>query len=550
MGLFGNKNRDLKKTNQFVIDQLIEKITNIISESKDFKANDALNNLRSVLRGQAASGSDDSFVFLNEIEKKVDEARKNIVLGRTNNALNLISEAASIATERASEIQNTGGDLTKRDEKKQRKADKAREKAEAIAAKKKKQTENPELARLQEKKKAAQDEQQYWFEEEQRLLGILRTLPVVDRNIERQMKEAAKKAAQAAQRVNMFDAEILRVNQINDVKQNIEDYQDITANRTVSDNELERLKQQHSETMEARKEDAFRQRDFVEQTKDADVEINALNDEIASIYYGETTETSTANPYAQSNSYATANANPYAQSNPYATGGASANSNPYATGGASAQSNPYATGGSNPYAQANPYGNNNNSPLGSKSDINKMISILTQSQAEYNKKLQKAQGELSDFDAELRSLLRRRQNATPSECLVLDGEIDQKKAQRATLTRTIQVYQNQNAQLSEQLAMMGKVEVQQDLEAVKSRIQQLTGGRYADIEGLSMYLKEAAQKENEELERFGVANSVADSEEINTRTMTGNNSDYMDSVNVKDEDKYAALEAELGLATR
>ena len=93
-------------------------------------------------------------------------------------------------------------------------------------------------------------------------------------------------------------------------------------------------------------------------------------------------------------------------------------------------------------------------------------------------------------------------------------------------------------------------EVQQDLEAVKNRIQQLTGGRYADIEGLSMYLKEAAQKENEELERFGVANSVADSEEINTRTMTGNNSDYMDSVNVKDEDKYAALEAELGLATR
>jgi hypothetical protein len=245
---------------------------------------------------------------------------------------------------------------------------------------------------------------------------------------------------------------------------------------------------------------------------------------------------------AQANPYATAGAS--AQANPYATAGASTQANPYATAGASAQANPYATAGANPYG-----GGNNNSPLGSKADINKMLSILQQSQDQYNDKLTQAESELKSYDMALRSKLTKRQSATPSECRILDGEIDQLKAKRATLVRTIQVWQNQAAQLSEQIAMMSKVEVQQDLEAMKNRIQQISGGRYADIEGLSMYLKDASIKENEELERVAVANAVADSEEIATRTMTGNNSDYMDTLNVKDEDKYAALERELGLAT-
>ena len=179
-----------------------------------------------------------------------------------------------------------------------------------------------------------------------------------------------------------------------------------------------------------------------------------------------------------------------------------------------------------------------------------MISILTQSQEQYNEKLEDASDELRDFDAALRSLLQKRQGASASECLVLDGQIDQLNAKRGKVSHTIKRLRNAIAQLDEQLTLMGKVEFQQDLESMKGRIQQLTGGKYADIEGLSMYLKDAIKKENEALEDLGVGNAVVDSEEITMNSYSGASAAFADATNVKDEDKYAALEAELGLATR
>ena len=201
-------------------------------------------------------------------------------------------------------------------------------------------------------------------------------------------------------------------------------------------------------------------------------------------------------------------------------------------------------------AGANPYGGGgNNSPLGSKADIARMNSILEQSQEQYDEKLKEASAELSNYDRILRPLLQKRQTASPSECLVLDGKIDQINAKRNKVAHTIKRLRNAIAQLDEQLTLMGRVEFQQDLEAMKGRIQQLTGGKYADIEGLSMYLKDSIAKENAELENLGVSNAVIDSEEINMNSYSGANSSVADMSNVKDEDKYAALERELGLST-
>ena len=122
MGLFGNKKRELKKGNDTLKDYVIDEIANVLSESRNMQANTKLNDLRKELESQGSSDDKHAFAILRQIKEKVEEAHAYIVDGNTGFALNAISEAMSLAAERR-KLCTGGGELTKRDEKKLKKAE-------------------------------------------------------------------------------------------------------------------------------------------------------------------------------------------------------------------------------------------------------------------------------------------------------------------------------------------------------------------------------------------------------------------------------------------
>ena len=487
----------MKKGNDTLKDLLIDKIANILSESRNMQANQKLNDLRKELESQGSSEDKKAFAILRQIQEKIDDAHGYIVDGNTGFAINCISEAIGLAAERRKLCTGTG-DLTKRDEKKLRQAEKLMNKYGEEKKTSKPKTRVEEL-RL-EREEAIKERDKHRAERE-RLLKVLAGLPVVDRDIEDEMFEAQRRESEAQARLDDINNEIRIEENARSMHEENRRFAENQSRRTFSQDQMDML-QQDNAAMNAAKEEDLRRNLELQQNRNANADRHReMQDQLREASRGQ-------------------------------------------------RSASYAQG--NPYAQANPYGGgaNSNSPLGSKADINKMISILTQSQEQYNEKLEDASDELRDFDAALRSLLQKRQGANASECLVLDGQIDQLNAKRGKVSHTIKRLRNAIAQLDEQLTLMGKVEFQQDLESMKSRIQQLTGGRYADIEGLSMYLKDAIKAENQALEDLGVGNAVVDSEEITMNSYSGASAAFADATNVKDEDKYAALEAELGLATR
>ena len=156
--------------------------------------------------------------------------------------------------------------------------------------------------------------------------------------------------------------------------------------------------------------------------------------------------------------------------------------------------------------------------------------------------------ELRTLNNQLKPLLLKRRDASPSDCMVLDGQIDQLNAKRNGVQHKIRRYRQALSELAEKMLLMDKFQTQKDLELTEAHLNQITGGQFQDFESIAMYLKEAVKKSNEQLEDIGAANAVADSEEINMNSYSGANAVYSDTAGGKDEDKYSALEADLGLS--
>ena len=180
-------------------------------------------------------------------------------------------------------------------------------------------------------------------------------------------------------------------------------------------------------------------------------------------------------------------------------------------------------------------------------DINKTKQSIQQSMDAYNDKMDDLSDDLADLNAQLKPLLLKRKNATPSECTILDGQIDQLNAKRNSVQYTIKRTRQALATLQEQMSLMDRLSTQQDLDATNAKIQQMTGGRFSDFEGLAMFLKDSVSRSNEQLEEIGTASMVADSEEINMNTFSGSSAVFSDTMGNKDEDRYADLERDLGL---
>ena len=183
-----------------------------------------------------------------------------------------------------------------------------------------------------------------------------------------------------------------------------------------------------------------------------------------------------------------------------------------------------------------------------RAEIIKTKAALEKSIEKYNDKIDDAQEDLKDIEAQLQPLLLKRKDASPSECLVLDGQIDELASRRSGVQYSIKRYRQGASVLQEQMRLMEKLETQQDLEQTQQQIEQMTEGKFQDYEGLAMYLKNAVQESNEKLEEIGMAGMVADSEDVNMNTFSSLSSQTFDAPENKDETKYDSLMKDLGIS--
>ena len=86
MGLFGNKKREMKKGNDTLKDLLIDKIANILSESRNMQANQKLNDLRKELESQGSSEDKKAFeakistynVFMDSCRVQYEDVKEQL----------------------------------------------------------------------------------------------------------------------------------------------------------------------------------------------------------------------------------------------------------------------------------------------------------------------------------------------------------------------------------------------------------------------------------------------------------------------------------------
>ena len=75
MDMFKNKNREIKKTNDFLKDQLIEQISNLSTECRDVAVKDKLNSLRKELESQSQLKIPRLFPLYKKLRKKLQKRK-------------------------------------------------------------------------------------------------------------------------------------------------------------------------------------------------------------------------------------------------------------------------------------------------------------------------------------------------------------------------------------------------------------------------------------------------------------------------------------------
>ena len=180
-------------------------------------------------------------------------------------------------------------------------------------------------------------------------------------------------------------------------------------------------------------------------------------------------------------------------------------------------------------------------------NIDEIVRSLEKCELMYSDKSNDINADLKDMDMRLKQLLKKREAATASECLVLDGEIDRLNAERVNAKRAIERYRNALATNADKLSLARSLSTQRDLNEINRRMQENTDGKFTCFEDYAMALRDYAEKANAELENIGTVNVVANSVDIKMNTMTGRETDSSGELYVKDEDKYKALEMELGI---
>lgn len=179
--------------------------------------------------------------------------------------------------------------------------------------------------------------------------------------------------------------------------------------------------------------------------------------------------------------------------------------------------------------------------------IDGIISTLQKGKESMSREIEKLDERRAECVERLKELLIQRKTADASQCIVLDGRIDELNATLQDVEFSINRFTQQRATLVEQQSLANKLKANKQIAQMDEQISALTGGKLSNLGSLAMSVSEAVERANDALEEAGTANMVAGSVEMNTHTMTGTSARMVDGEATKDEEKYSALESKIGL---
>ena len=499
MGLFGFGNKDKKNTeiNNANKNQIMSILNQMQMQCRDANAMAIIKGIQTQLGSQGDTAKKEVMAIDGQILTLITEANTYLLKGQFPTAITKLAKAQDLAVDRTQYCM-MGGRMTKQDAKRQKEVDRAMDKIKAQP-----KTRAEELQTLIDQKNAELDGLQKEFAR----LGEQYKANPTNQSIISQANTVKVKINAAQNMIATYTAELNKENTDSTIAEIAAQREQIKSTRTHTEEEME----------VARAEFQAQNEDLKKLQQENAAGMDLLNQSVGGLF-----------------------------DNPFETSTTATMNNPFAD---------TAFGTSTAPAQGTTqFGGFNSTDMGSASmanDIQREKRGIEDALDKYEDKLEDANEELEELNRELVPLLKKRQNASPSDCLILDGQIDKIQAKRGSIIYKIKRLRQAEAQLNDKLSLIEKLETQQDLEATNAQIEKLTGGKFADFAGLAMYLNESVKQSNEQLEEIGTAVSVAESEDIMMNSATGASAALSDaSTNSKDEDKYAALEQELGLALR
>lgn len=203
----------------------------------------------------------------------------------------------------------------------------------------------------------------------------------------------------------------------------------------------------------------------------------------------------------------------------------------------------------NPYADMeNPYGDTapKSSPIGEYfEDVDEQIAILKKFIDVVGRKIEKKEAELNALAGTIKELLLKRKDASAAECVTLDGKIDLNYSEYSTVKTGIGRLMQEQAKYSMELNIISQIGDIRDIAERNKTIAEISNGRFMDIAALATAVSEDTARSNEVFSDTRDAVAVANDTPIENMTHAQVGVEY--SASVKDEDKYADLEKELGV---
>lgn len=149
----------------------------------------------------------------------------------------------------------------------------------------------------------------------------------------------------------------------------------------------------------------------------------------------------------------------------------------------------------------------------------------------------------NDVIRELKPLLERRKTATIADRQALDAKIDSLNSRLGSFTNKLKRLEQQQAEYNDKLSVLRDSLQQSEINAQSEK---LVGN--IDVSDIAMRVNEETKRKNAELESAHDAVAVAQAEDIITGSMSGTNSANSNVDATHGDDKYADLEALLGLS--
>lgn len=500
MGLFGNSEKKLIERNQLVKDSILQKLNNTLADCTNADARRALDSIRRFLERQSASSEQEIITVDGQIMNHLDTAIAYIDKGRFSTALIELFDMEDKVIERKKYC-NVGGRKSKKLEKKDRKVQKLLGAEQAKSKEKDLMDDVNDLdAELESRRKR-----------EEVLLRLQKEFPN-DRSIAVQITRNTARHNAILQQFEVAGSGAI-------MKEQMEGAEEIVG-----------YTNQVQAQVPSQAEADITLRNLEESKKTA-TQMAETNQKLAQAL-GTPASTVTASTIASAGtSYTTISGATMT------TGTTIAGTTIAGTtiAGATAQTQ---------------FGGFDASLVGTAAmanQIRRAQQSMNSSIDKIQQKIDAANAERKDLETDLRYKIQELDRSAPSDKPAIQGEINRINSRRSSLKHAIDRYIAEQSQISDRLAMIDRLDTQQDIAAMNASIQQMTQGKFADFEGLATYLDEQIQQSNASLKSLSDAMTVANGTEINTMSSSAASAAYNDAVAVFDEHQNDLLRAELGM---